>query len=84
MLRPTGKAKRIYDHLMKGEEMPRKKQGYKARLDESLGERHRGRKKKQSLKARRDESEAMERHYGRRPYAAVTTMDKARKRAKKK
>jgi len=58
-----------------------KKQGYKDRLDESLGERHKG-KKKQSLKARRDESEAMERHYGRRPYAAVKTMDKGRRKAR--
>lgn len=68
---------------MKGEEMPRKKQGYKDRMDESLGERNRG-KKKQSMKSRRDESMAMERHYGKRPYASVKTMDKARKRAKKK
>jgi len=34
------------------------KQGYNARLDESLGMKHKG-KKKQSFKARRDESKAM-------------------------
>ena len=35
-----------------------KKQGYNARLDESLGNKHKG-KHKQSLKDRRDESKAM-------------------------
>ena len=35
-----------------------KKQGYNARLDESLGSKHRG-ANKQSLKDRRDESKAM-------------------------
>jgi hypothetical protein len=35
-----------------------KKQGYNARLDESLGMKHRG-AHKQSLKSRRDESKAM-------------------------
>lgn len=61
--------------------MARKKQGYKARLDESLGER-RGKEsgKKQSYAARRHESEAMEKHYGKRPYSAVSTMDKESKR----
>ena len=34
------------------------KQGYNARLDESLGNKHKG-SHKQSLKARRDESKAM-------------------------
>jgi hypothetical protein len=34
------------------------KQGYNARLDESLGNKHKG-KHKQSLKDRRDESKAM-------------------------
>tara|TARA_Y100000361_G_C11152276_1_gene341887 strand:- start:140 stop:355 length:216 start_codon:yes stop_codon:yes gene_type:complete len=34
------------------------KQGYNARLDESLGNKHKG-KKKQSFKDRRDESKAM-------------------------
>ncbi len=34
------------------------KQGYNARLDESLGMKHKG-KKTQSFKARRDESKAM-------------------------
>ncbi len=35
-----------------------KKQGYNARLDESLGAKHKG-AHKQSLKSRRDESKAM-------------------------
>tara|TARA_R100000781_G_C4037588_1_gene112853 strand:- start:293 stop:496 length:204 start_codon:yes stop_codon:yes gene_type:complete len=41
-----------------------KKQGYNARLDESLGNKHKG-KHKQSLKDRRDESKAMsKKEYG--------------------
>ena len=39
--------------------MARKKQGYNARLDESLGSRNKG-KKSQSLKSRRDESKGTE------------------------
>lgn len=84
MFRPNGRAKRIFDHIMKGEEMPKKKQGYNARLDESLGERKRAKPKKQSLKDRRKESEGMESHYGKRPYSSVKTMNKARKKTKKK
>lgn len=38
------------------------KQGYNARLDESLGNKHKG-SHKQSLKARRDESKAMSKKY---------------------
>ena len=58
-----------------------KKQGYNARLDESLGMR-RGKEsgKKQSYKARRDESKGMEKAMGRRAYAAVGTMDKGRRK----
>ena len=56
-----------------------KKQGYNARLDESLGARHGG-KKSQSLKSRRKESEGMEKAMGRRKYAAVKTMDKNRRK----
>ena len=58
-----------------------KKQGYNARLDESLGMR-RGKEsgKKQSYKARRDESKGMENAMGRRAYASVKTMDKGRKK----
>ena len=54
-----------------------KKQGYNARLDESLGSR-RGAKstKKQSYKSRRDESKGMEKSMSRRAYASVKTMDK--------
>ena len=39
------------------------KQGYNARLDDSLGAKHG--KKSQSMKARRDESEGMEKSMGR-------------------
>ena len=63
--------------------MAKKKQGYDARLDESLGERNRG-KKKQSLASRRRESEGTEKSMGRRKYSAVSTMDKGnRKRGSK-
>ena len=60
----------------------KKKQGYNARLDESLGARNKG-KKKQSLKSRRDESKGMEKASGKRAYSAVKTMDKTKKRKKK-
>ena len=55
--------------------MARRKQGYNARLDESLGERNRG-SKSQSLKSRRDESKGTEKSMGKRAYSAVGTMDK--------
>lgn len=58
-----------------------KKQGYNARLDESLGERNKG-KKKQSLKDRRNESKAMEKAKGKRAYSAVKTMDKSKRKKK--
>lgn len=58
-----------------------RKQGYNARLDESLGERHRG-KHKQSLKDRRDESKGMEKARGRRAYAADRSMDKGSRKRK--
>ena len=44
-----------------------KKQGYNARLDESLGSRNGS--KTQSMKARRDESKGMEKSMGRRAYS---------------
>ena len=55
----------------------KKKQGYNARLDESLGMRD-GKEstKSQSFKARRDESKGMEKAMGKRAYASVGTMDK--------
>ena len=59
----------------------KKKQGYNARLDESLGSRNR--KTKGKLAARRRESEGMEKKMGRRKYAAVKTMDKKRKTRRK-
>ena len=59
------------------------KQGYNARLDESLGMRDgKESSKSQSLKSRRDESEGMEKKLGRRKYASVRTMDKARRKKK--
>jgi hypothetical protein len=58
-----------------------KKQGYNARLDESLGARRGAEStKSQSLKSRRDESKGMEKSMGRRAYAAVGTMDKNKRR----
>ena len=58
--------------------MKRKIQGYDARLDESLGMRHRG-PKKQSMMSRRHESEEMERHYGKCPYSSDMEMDRGMK-----
>ena len=55
--------------------MARKKQGYNARLDESMG--GRSGRKSQSEKSRRDESTGMERSSGRRKYSAAGTMDKS-------
>jgi hypothetical protein len=54
-----------------------KKQGYNARLDESLGARDGAEStKSQSFKARRDESKGMEKASGKRAYSAVKTMDR--------
>ena len=50
-----------------------KKQGYNARLDESLGAKHRGHHS-QSLKDRRHESEAMEKKLHGHKYGSVSTM----------
>ena len=50
-------------------------QGYNARMDESLGMRHRG-SKMQSLKSRRDEAKGMNKAMGNRAYQSVGTMDK--------
>jgi len=61
--------------------MARKKQGYNARLDESLGERNQG-SKSQSLKSRRDESKGTEKAMGKRAYSAVGTMDKGKRGSK--
>ena len=52
--------------------MARRKQGYNARLDESLGAR-KG-KKSQSLKSRRDESKGMEKSRGKGAYSGASTM----------
>ena len=53
--------------------MAKKRQGYNARLDESLGARHG--KKKQSFKDRRDESKGMMKRYGKHPYSADSNMN---------
>ena len=62
--------------------MARKKQGYNARLDESLGARNKG-KKTQSLKSRRDESKGTEKAMWKRAYSAVSTMDKGNRKMSK-
>jgi hypothetical protein len=79
MLRKPGKATDIFNSLMKEEKMPKKKQGFNARLDESLGMRKRG-KKKQSLKDRRDESKGAEKAFIGHAYGKVGTMDKGSKK----
>jgi hypothetical protein len=53
------------------------KQGYNARMDESLGMRNGS--KSQSMKDRRDESKGMEKAMGKRSYGAVKTMKRGRK-----
>ena len=61
----------------KGGNSGAKKQGYNARLDESLGARDGAEStKSQSYKARRDESKGMEKASGKRAYSSVGTMDK--------
>ena len=55
--------------------MKRMKEGYNARLDESLGERHRG-PHSESLKDRRDESKGMEKKSSGHAYAGDKDMDK--------
>ena len=61
----------------KGGKSGAKKQGYNARLDESLGARDGAEStKSQSYKARRDESKGMEKASGKRAYSSVGTKDK--------
>lgn len=61
----------------KGGKSGAKKQGYSAKLDESLGARRGAEStKSQSLKSRRDESKGAEKAAGKRAYSAVGTMDK--------
>lgn len=55
------------------------RQGYNARLDESLGMRNRG-PHKQKMGARRRESEGMERAEHERPYSGAQTMDESMRR----
>ena len=65
--------KRQMNRMNKGGKV--KKQGYNARLDESLGARDG--KKSQSLKSRRDESKGMEKAMGKGAYSGASTMMKA-------
>lgn len=51
-----------------------KKQGYNARLDESLGAKDKGKKMSQSLASRRKESEGMEKAAGKKKYASDKKM----------
>ena len=53
------------------------KQGYNARMDESLGMRDGA--KSQSMKDRRDESKGMEKAMGKRAYGAMKSMKRGRK-----
>ena len=58
----------------------RKKQGYNARMDESLAMRRgKAKSKKQSYKSRRDEAKGMNKASGKRAYASVRSMDKKRR-----
>lgn len=63
----TGKRATINKSKEKTTPAKMKKQGYNARLDDSLGAKHG--KKKQSLKSRRDESEGMEKSMKRRKFS---------------
>ena len=58
----------VSEMMMKKGGSMKKKQGYNARLDESMGMRNRG-KKKQSMKSRRKESKGMEKAMGRKSYS---------------
>jgi len=60
-----------------------KKQGYKSRLSESLGEKHKG-PHKQSMKAREHESEAMEKKHGKGMFAGDKSMKSSCGMGKKK
>jgi hypothetical protein len=77
--KPAG-AKGKGSSMKKKSTTKKKKQGYNARLDESLGMRRgKASSKKQGMKARRDESKGMAKKVGKkRAYGAVKTMDKKR------
>ena len=51
-----------------------KKQGYNARLDESLGAKSAGKKMSQSLVSRRKESEGMEKAAGKKKFSSNKKM----------
>lgn len=64
--------------------MPKmKKQGYNARLDESMAMKNKG-KKKQSMKSRRDESKGMEKSMKRKAYSGDYAMRNSMRKAYKK
>ena len=68
----------------RGGKAKRRKQGYNAQLDESLGMRRGAKRtKQQSDKDRRDEAKAMNKAMGRRAYASVRGMDKGRRKMAK-
>jgi hypothetical protein len=81
-MKVAGKVYKEQQAMKKGGMM---RQGFNDKLDESLGNR-RGieRKKKQSFRDRRDESKAMEKALKRRAYSSVGTMDKGRRKLKRK
>ncbi len=61
----------------------RKKQGYNARLDESLGARNgKASTKKQSYKARRDESKGAKKAAGKPAYSGNKSSNQGRKKKK--
>lgn len=62
--------------------MARKKQGYNARLDESLAARNG--KKSQSMKARRAESKGMEKAMGKRAYSGNKSSAQGKRRTRRK
>jgi len=77
----TGDGKVTQADILKGREVKKlnvggvtkmKKQGYNARLDDSMGAKNG--KKKQSMKSRRDESEGMEKSMGGRKFAGDKAM----------
>ena len=75
---PNDKLKPGQGHLG---DFVREAQGYDDRLDESMGMRNRGRTRgKMTKRDRRNMSQGMEKEMGRRPDAAVGTMDRGNRR----
>jgi|TARA_E500000331_G_scaffold76082_1_gene71405 hypothetical protein len=80
----VGKAGSSKGGVKKKKTTTKKKQGYNARLDESLGMR-RGKKstKSQSYKARRDESKGVKKAAGKRAYSGNKSSAQGRTKRKK-